>query len=222
MDGRFFPAFLRMDGKDSLVVGGGAVALRKVASLIAGGARVVVVSPEVRREIIETPGVEIMRATYDPSMMHTGNRRWWMVFAATSNEMVNRQVCADAQAAGIWACNCGVPDDGDMVSPASRQVGAITIAVSTGGGSPSLAASLADQAVAGISAEQSTLAGLLPLWRAQVREMFGDETTRRNLMRALSGDEVIKAIKSGGQSAAAAYFDRLVAAARLKPERQGE
>jgi len=211
-----------MDGKGSLVVGGGAVALRKVTSLISSRAKVLVVSPEVRREIIEMPGVEVQRSAYDPAVMRLGGRRWWLVFAATNNEHVNRQVCADARAAGIWACNCSDPDDGDMVSPASRVVGAITISVSTGGGSPGLAASLADQAVAAILPEQGTLAGLLPSWRAQVREMFADESTRRNLMRALSGDEMIKAIKSGGKGAAMAYFDVLVAEAKLKLERQGE
>ncbi|MGC8560751.1 MAG: precorrin-2 dehydrogenase/sirohydrochlorin ferrochelatase family protein [Phycisphaerae bacterium] len=221
MDYGFFPAFLRMDGKESLVVGGGGVALRKITALVAGGSRVLVVSPEVRPEISELRGIEIKRAVYDSSIMRPSDRHWWLVFAATNHSDVNAKVCADARAAGIWACNCSAPDDGDLISPASRAVGEITIAISTSGGSPGFAAQLADQAVAGISADQKTLAGLLPQWRMQIRNAFDHEATRRDLMRRVSGDEMIAAIKSGGEKAAAEYFDRLVAEARLNCGRQG-
>ena len=211
-----------MDGKESLVVGGGAVALRKISSLVACGSRVLVVSPEIRPEISEFHGVELKHAVYDSTLMHPPDRHWWLVFAATNRPDVNAQVCADARAAGIWACNCGAPDDGDLISPASRTVGEITIAVSTGGGSPGFAAQLADQAVAGISADQKILAGLLPQWRTQIRKAFDHEATRRDLMRKISGDEMLAAIKFGGEKAATDYFDRLVAEAKWNRGRQGQ
>lgn len=222
MDCGFFPAFLRMDGKESLVVGGGAVALRKISSLVASGSRVLVVSPEVRPEISEFHGVDLRKSVYDSSIMRPSDRHWWLVFAATNRPDVNAQVCADARAAGIWACNCSAPDDGDLISPANRTVGEITIAVSTGGGSPGFAAQLADQAVAGISADQKILVGLLPRWRMQIRKAFDHEAIRRELMRRITGDEMLAAIKSGGEKAAADYFNRLVAEAKFHHGRQGQ
>ncbi len=221
MECGFFPAFLRMDGKDALVVGGGAVALRKITGLLASGARVQVVSPEISREITELPGVEQLATIYDSTVMR-GARRWWLVIAATNNADVNAQVCADARSAGIWACNCSDPEAGDLVSPATRVMGQITLAVSTGGGSPGFAAKLADQAAAGLSDSQKMLSGLLPQWRQHIRKSIDNEATRRTLMRALSGDEMLATIKSGGQRAAAEYFDRLVAEAKLNCERNGE
>ncbi len=41
-----FPTFLRLSGRDVLVVGGGPVAASKLAALTAAGARVTVVAPE--------------------------------------------------------------------------------------------------------------------------------------------------------------------------------
>lgn len=218
----FFPVFLRTEGKDVLVVGGGAVALRKITSLVACGTRVLVVSPEISRDISELSGVELKNTRYDSSIMRPVDRRWWLVFAATNNADVNAAVCADARAVGIWACNCGDPETGDLLSPATRVVGEITLAVTTGGGSPGLAARLADQAAAGISESQKMLSGLLPQWRQLIRRSFDQQATRRMLMRALSGDEMLATIKSGGRRAAAEYFDRLVAEAKLKTERHGE
>ncbi len=211
-----------MDGKDALVVGGGAVALRKITGLLASGARVQVVSPDISREITQLPGVAQRATIYDSTVMRNAGRRWWLVFAATNKADVNAQVCDDARSEGIWACNCSDPEEGDLVSPATRMVGEITLAVSTGGGSPGLAARLADQAVAGISDSQKMLSGLLPQWRQSIRRSFDHEATRRMLMRAVSGDEMLATIKSGGVGAAAEYFDRLVAEAKLHGERHGE
>ncbi|PYR68279.1 MAG: siroheme synthase, partial [Acidobacteria bacterium] len=55
-----FPAFLDLSGRKVLVVGGGPVAAGKVESLLAAGARVTVVSPEVHPEI-ERADVDIVR-----------------------------------------------------------------------------------------------------------------------------------------------------------------
>jgi siroheme synthase-like protein len=44
---RYFPVFLDLKEKRCIVVGGGAVAERKVKNLLKAGARVVVISPEL-------------------------------------------------------------------------------------------------------------------------------------------------------------------------------
>lgn len=46
-----YPAFLRLEGRPVLVVGGGPVAAGKLLGLLAAGARVTVVAPEVRPEV---------------------------------------------------------------------------------------------------------------------------------------------------------------------------
>jgi len=46
-----FPAFLDLSGRNVVVVGGGPVAASKIESLLAAGARVTVVAPDIRPEI---------------------------------------------------------------------------------------------------------------------------------------------------------------------------
>lgn len=55
-----FPAFLDLAGRKVVVVGGGPVAAGKIEALVAAGARVTVIAPEIRPEI-ERADVEIVR-----------------------------------------------------------------------------------------------------------------------------------------------------------------
>lgn len=216
-----FPAFLSLQGKDVLVVGGGAVAYRKVASLADGGARVHVLSPEIRPEIPAIPGVASVKAPYSSAIMLPPNPRWWLVFAATNREEINAQVCRDAQSAGIWACNCSDPSMGDVITPATRRAGPIVLAVSTGGASPGLAAQIAQTALAGISPQHQILAELLMSWRAVIQAKISTELVRRQLMRELSGEAMLATISAAGREGAERRFRLLMAEAQNAGERSG-
>ena len=59
-----YPVVLRVAGRRVLVVGGGAVAARKVAGLADAGALVTVVAPTVDPSIEAIPGVRVERRPY--------------------------------------------------------------------------------------------------------------------------------------------------------------
>ena len=94
-----FPAMLGVRGRRCLVVGGGGVALRKVQGLVAEGARVTVVSPQVvdpLEELERQGGIAIERRAY-----RSGEASDYMlVFAATDDREVNRKVFDDAERSG--------------------------------------------------------------------------------------------------------------------------
>jgi len=56
-----FPAFLKLDGRRVLVVGGGPVAASKLAALQAAAAEVVVVAPDVCEPVAKA-GVRVVRS----------------------------------------------------------------------------------------------------------------------------------------------------------------
>ena len=121
-----YPVGLRLAGRPVVVVGGGQVAQRRVPGLLAAGAVVTVVSPEV------TPALEGMLAEFawvargfEPGDLDGA----WYVVAATSSREVNEAVSAAAEERRVF---CVRSDDGLAATawtPATGRHGSVTVAV---------------------------------------------------------------------------------------------
>ncbi|GAC1339215.1 MAG: hypothetical protein NVSMB23_07920 [Myxococcales bacterium] len=128
-----FPLFLKLDGRKVLVVGGGKVALAKLATLQGTGAVVTVVAPEVLAEIERLAAAVERRAFAEGDLVGA-----WLVIAAAPPE-VNRAVAAAA------ATRCLFVNAVDDPAPASCYAGGVvrragvTLAISTAGTAPALA-----------------------------------------------------------------------------------
>jgi siroheme synthase-like protein len=86
---------IKTDNKLSVVVGGGAVALRKIQTLLTAGSSVSVVALSVCPEISElknSGAVELKLGSYITSDLDNA----FLVVAATNDESVNKRVCNDA------------------------------------------------------------------------------------------------------------------------------
>jgi len=128
-----YPVFLKLEGLPVVVVGGGPVAAGKLEGLLAAGARVTVIAPEVSDEILARD-VTVVLAEFEPTQLD-GAR--WVVAAATPE--VNREVAAAAAARGLFV---NAVDDTASASAYLGGVvrrGAVEIAISTGGLAPALA-----------------------------------------------------------------------------------
>ncbi|MEZ5139415.1 MAG: bifunctional precorrin-2 dehydrogenase/sirohydrochlorin ferrochelatase [Acidimicrobiales bacterium] len=145
-----YAVMVDLDGRPVLVVGGGAVATRKVLGLLAAGAEVHVVAPELGAPLAELAGAGTIRwhpTAYLALGRPRDHRPWWFVVAATDDGAVNDRVVADAARAGVWANHAGRADGGGASVPASRTTGRATVAVATGGAHPAAARWLLDRAV---------------------------------------------------------------------------
>lgn len=160
-----YPVHMNVVGQPVLVVGGGAVAVRRAHDLHACGARVTVVAPTIRADAAELDGVAIERRTYAPG--EAGHYR--LVVAATDDVEVNRRVCADADQANVWANDASSPGGGALAVPAVLRRGPVLISVGTGGSSPGLAAWLRDQIADLFGSEVAVLADLVGEARREVR-----------------------------------------------------
>jgi uroporphyrin-III C-methyltransferase/precorrin-2 dehydrogenase/sirohydrochlorin ferrochelatase len=130
-----YPVFLKLDGVPVVIVGGGAVAAHKLDGLLAAGARVTVVAPRVVESIRRR--ATVIEAEFRPA--HLAGARW--VVAAATPE-INRDVAAAAAARNLFV---NVVDDVDLATaylPAVVRRGAVTLAISTSGIAPALAALL--------------------------------------------------------------------------------
>jgi siroheme synthase-like protein len=170
---RDLPAVLRLAGRPCLVVGGGPVAAHKARTLVAAGARVTVVAPQVADSIdgsaVGTPdhpaSLEIERRPYEAGEA----AQYDLVVTATGRSEVDRLVVADAVAAGVLVNSADGDSPGTVELPAVHRDGPVTVAVSTGGASPALARWLRNRIATSMPPGVAAIAGLLDEARAAMR-----------------------------------------------------
>jgi siroheme synthase-like protein len=132
-----YPIFLDLRNRPVLVVGAGKVALRKVRGLLEAGARVTVIAPQALAELDTLP-VRVIRRRYRPADL-TGVA---LVFAATNDRAVNRNIGRAARRRRIFANIADSAEECDFVVPARLHRGRVQIAIATGGTDPRLSAAL--------------------------------------------------------------------------------
>ena len=165
-----YPVGLVVDGRRCLVVGGGGVAARKVAGLVACRAQVEVIAPEVDPAITAmttTGGVTVHQRPYKQGDVAAGG--YWLVITATGDTATNQQVHDDAAEARVWCNSADDPERCTFTLPAVHRQGPVVVTVATGGHSPALAGWLRDRLAAEVGPEFATLAELLAEARAEVQ-----------------------------------------------------
>jgi precorrin-2 dehydrogenase / sirohydrochlorin ferrochelatase len=138
---RYYPVNLDIKGRSCLVVGGGSVGFRKVKTLLACGARVTVVSPEIApplKKLVESGAVMWHGRGYRDSDL-TGN---FLVIGATDDDQLNEQVSKDAGRLNLLCNIADRPAACNFILPAIVERGDLLIAVSTSGRSPAYAKQL--------------------------------------------------------------------------------
>lgn len=127
------PVFLRFDHRRVVVVGGGAVAAAKIPALLAAGADVTVVAPQVSSAIDRTR-VGVIERAFEAADL---DGAWFVTAAATPD--VNRAVGAAANARGIFVNAVDDPPNATAYLGGTIARGGVTVAFSTGGHAPALA-----------------------------------------------------------------------------------
>ena len=132
------PVFLKLEGRRGLVVGAGAVAVEKVASLLKTGLRLRVVAPEASVEIkrLAIEGrLEWIQRPFEIADLDG----YFLVIAATDSDDVNAQVYMAALKRGILANSVDDPPHCDFYFGSVVSRGSLRIAISTAGESPAVA-----------------------------------------------------------------------------------
>lgn len=162
MNGFAYPVMLDLTGRPCLVVGGGAIAERKVSALLEAGARVTIVSPSLTPALLRLATDAPLR--WRPREYAAGDAAGFtLVMVATDDRAVNAAVAAECRKRGIWVNCADDPERCDFILPSVLRRGAVTVAVSTGGRSPTLARLLRED-----------LDALLPLDVAPLTEVVAD------------------------------------------------
>lgn len=177
---------VRMQGKLALIIGGGAVALRKLRTLLTAGAFVRVVAPAVCPEIAalkDSGTITVTVRSYTVSDLEGV----FLVIAASDNAKVNDQVCADARERGILVVVADNPSAGDCAFPAILTRGDLEIAVSTGGRCPTFAADVRDKIAENICHEYAAILEQLAEEREKLLTNGSPSTYNTQVLRSHAG-----------------------------------
>jgi uroporphyrin-III C-methyltransferase / precorrin-2 dehydrogenase / sirohydrochlorin ferrochelatase len=123
-----YPIELSMLGRRAVVVGGGAVALRRTRALAEAGALVTVIAPDLVPELAELPVTVIRRRYRDGDLAGA-----WLAHAATDDPAVNAAVSAEADLARVWCVRADDAAASPARMPAVTRHGEVTVAVTSGG-----------------------------------------------------------------------------------------
>ncbi|MEZ5247422.1 MAG: bifunctional precorrin-2 dehydrogenase/sirohydrochlorin ferrochelatase [Acidimicrobiales bacterium] len=164
-----YPVNLDLSGRPVLVVGGGPVAARKVAGLLRAGAAVTVVAPDAVSDIADDPDVRWFARPYQRGEVAS----YRLGITATSDPLVNAQVAADGETAGIFVNSADDPANCTFTLPAVARHGDLQVAISTNGRSPGLARWLRRRYERELSGGYDQLLDLLSETRAEARATFG-------------------------------------------------
>ena len=139
-----FPMFMKLTGRQCLVVGAGKVGEPKIGGLIDTGAQIRVVAIEatqVVREWARAGKVELELRAFTANDLDGA----FLAIVATASRNLNDLVYREAQRRGVLCNVVDVPEYCDFFYPAVVRRGDLQIAISTSGQSPSLAQKLRQQ-----------------------------------------------------------------------------
>ncbi len=197
----YYPLFADLHGRRCVVAGGGAIAQRKVTTLLQYGAEVTVVSP--------TLTARLSRLARDRRVRHVARRfragdvrGAWLVYAATNDETVNDAVFRAAARQRIFANVVDQPARCSFIAPAILRRGPLVIAVSTGGASPTVAKRLRDELDSLVGDEYAALVRLFGRLRDPARRQLPTYRDRKRYFERLVSGRVRQLVRRGRVSAA--------------------
>ncbi len=192
----YYPVFLDLTGKKCLVVGGGAVAERKIKSLLEYGARVQVVSPTLTgalQELVKQGRVNHRAGRYRASDLNGV----FLAVSATDDDLTNQAVSKDCAARNIMVNVVDKPDRCSFIVPSVVHRGPLQIAVSTSGKSPHLARIIREKLESQFGNHFAEFVSFLGEMREQVKKNEADAGKRKSVLNNLVDEKTFQLLQQG-------------------------
>jgi len=217
----YLPIFYQIKQRTCLVVGGGAVAARKVSLLRKAGAEVTVVSPEICNELEQLASsnkIQYLSRKYKTEDLEN----CVLVIAATDQRDVNEQISTEARSRNLPV---NVVDDPDMCSfimPSIIDRSPVQIAVSTGGTAPVLARLIRTRLEGLIPAGYGKLGALAEKFRNKVKAAFPNVEQRRHFWENILEGTVAELVFAGHDAEAQKMLESALEQGSASPQLVGE
>lgn len=174
------PIMIKLKGQKCVIVGGGKIAYRRTMTLLAEGARIVIVSPELLPELAAL--VEQKRVGWLPRAFEKQDvYDTFLVVAATNKREVNEAVaysCSANQLINI----ADDPGNSSFYFPAVGKRGLLTVAVGTEGASPILAKNIRDEIMSQFDESYESYISFVKISREKILSLRVGEVEKRQLL----------------------------------------
>jgi len=187
-----FPMFMKLTGRQILVVGAGKVGEQKIEGLLETGARVRVVALDAIssvRQWARSGKIELELRAFANDDLHGA----FLVVVATSSRTLNERVYHQAQRLGVLCNVVDVPDLCDFFYPSTVRRGDLQIAISTAGRSPSLAQKIRQQLEKQFGPGYAAWVAELGETRKLILESDLDKERKLDLLHSLASREAVEA-----------------------------
>jgi precorrin-2 dehydrogenase/sirohydrochlorin ferrochelatase len=205
-----YPIFLELNGCRTVVIGGSAVALRKLQVLLDCGAKVKVVAKQIDddlAELCEGRDTELIKTGYDSDHLDGA----LLAVAATNDNQLNRQIYQDCRQRGILCNVVDVPELCDFFVPAVVKRDRLQIAVATDGLCPAYARRLREELGQIITDKNGEFLSELGKLRCRIIEQIAKPAERQKLLRELTADESFECFCQKGPIAWRDYAAKVIA-----------
>jgi precorrin-2 dehydrogenase / sirohydrochlorin ferrochelatase len=181
---------VRLQGKKVVVIGGGKVAERKVAGLLGTGSFITVISPQATDELkgLASSGwIKWLEKSFSKEDIEDA----FLIFAATNDKGLNQSIkmaASDHQLVTI----ADDPDGSDFHVPSHIQRGRLSIAVSTGGASPTLARKIREQLEHQFDESYEEYLEFLYSARQRILKEVKDPSRKGKILTAIVSEDFLK------------------------------
>jgi len=204
-----YPIFLELAGRRAVVIGGGAVAVRKAQGLLAAGARLVVVAEHVDdmlTALCARSEAELVRSKYSKNYLAGAV----LAIAATNNQQLNKQIYKDCQELEILCNVVDQPELCDFFVPAVVKRGSLQIAIGTEGYCPAYAGHLRKKLERTFSDKHGQFLAELETLRKRIIKDIAETSDRKALLGQLVDDKSFEYFIENGPAKWQAYADKLI------------
>ena len=205
----YYPIFIDLQGKKAIVVGGGAVAQRKIETLLECGAVVHVVARQLTSALsryAEEGKIRLMGHEFRGSYLNGAS----VVIAATDDPLINHQVSMNAREKGLLINAVDQPSDCNFIVPSVLRRGDLMIAVSTSGKSPALAKNVRETLGKKFGSEYELLLILMGHLRKEILSRGLSQAENRRIFHKLVDSGLLKAIDDKNWNEAASIINRII------------
>ena len=197
----YYPVFAQVQGRACVVIGGGLIAQRKTTTLLGYGAQVTVISPTITARLAayaKQSKIRHVARRFRPTDLHGA----WLVYASTNDQQVNELVYRSATHRRIWTNVVDQKPLCSFIAPAILRRGPLTVAVSTGGASPSIAKKIRSDIGRMIGADYTPMLSLLAGLRGIAKQKLPSYQDRKAYFDRLARGPVFGLVRAGKKDAA--------------------